>query len=118
MTVSEAQSQLGSSAGDLDDATFSASDESILEENIGTFSTDSQYIDGLDAVSGSDKTYIAAVTPWFFTHYSPETYDKNVRLHSRCYAPLLTFSVLVDLPRRLLVVQCTMGGLDLEPGPG
>lgn len=78
MTVSEAQSQLGGRAGDLNEATFSSSDENILQGNVGVFSTDSQYINGLDAVSGNDKTYIAAVTPWFFTHYSPQTYNKNV----------------------------------------
>ena len=82
LTVSTAQSQLGSSAGDLNDATFSSSDESVLEGNIGVFSTDSPYVSGLDAVSGSDKTYIAAATPWFFTHYSPQTYNKNVSLSS------------------------------------
>ncbi|KZT73782.1 glycoside hydrolase family 71 protein [Daedalea quercina L-15889] len=77
LTFSSAQSELGSAAGDLDDATFSSSDEAILSANIGVFTTDSQYISGLNSVSGTNKTYIAPVTPWFFTHYSPESFDKN-----------------------------------------
>ncbi|KAH9927687.1 glycoside hydrolase family 71 protein [Fomitopsis serialis] len=77
LTYSSAQSELGSNAGDLDDATFPSSAESVLSGNVGAFTSDSQYINGLNSVSGSDKTYIAAVTPWFFVHYSPQTYDKN-----------------------------------------
>ncbi|TFY60494.1 hypothetical protein EVJ58_g5116 [Rhodofomes roseus] len=77
LTYASAQSELGSNAGDLDDATFPSSVEGTLTGNIGVFATDSQYINGLNSVSGSDKTYIAAVTPWFFTHYSPQTYNKN-----------------------------------------
>ena len=26
------------------------------------------------------RAYMAAVSPWFFTHYSPETFNKNVRI--------------------------------------
>ncbi|KAJ7291761.1 glycoside hydrolase family 71 protein [Mycena rebaudengoi] len=36
------------------------------------FDSDSQYIAGLNG-----KTYLGAVSPWFFTHYGKDTYDKN-----------------------------------------
>jgi glucan endo-1,3-alpha-glucosidase len=26
-----------------------------------------------------DKLYMSAVSPWFYTHYGPNTYNKNVR---------------------------------------
>ncbi|KZT55640.1 glycoside hydrolase family 71 protein [Calocera cornea HHB12733] len=37
-----------------------------------TFSSDQQWISGLNG-----KLYMAPVTPNFFTHYSPQTYNKN-----------------------------------------
>lgn len=64
----------------LNFSTFLSPVEYALESNIGVFTTDQQYLAGLNEVNGTDKTYMAAVSPWFFTHYSPETYDKNVSL--------------------------------------
>jgi len=46
---------------------------------VGATTPDQQYINALDGMGGS-MTYMAAVSPWFFTHYGPQTYDKNVRL--------------------------------------
>lgn len=39
-------------------------------------------MNGLQAVTTDDgaPTYMGAVSPWFFTHYSPQTYNKNVSL--------------------------------------
>lgn len=39
---------------------------------VGTITTDQQYLNGLQG-----KTYITSVSPVFYTHYSPETYNKN-----------------------------------------
>ncbi|KAJ7471191.1 glycoside hydrolase family 71 protein [Mycena galericulata] len=36
------------------------------------FDSDNRWIDNLDG-----RTYMAGVSPWFFTHYSPQTYNKN-----------------------------------------
>lgn len=30
------------------------------------------------------KTFMAAVSPWFFTHYGPDTWNKNVRSNPLC----------------------------------
>lgn len=43
--------------------------------NIDGSTTDSQYLSGLSSIGGS---YLATVSPWFYTHYSPSTYNKNV----------------------------------------
>ncbi|KAJ7754346.1 glycoside hydrolase family 71 protein [Mycena maculata] len=37
-----------------------------------SFATDQPFISAL-----ASKTYLGAVSPWFFTHYSPQTYNKN-----------------------------------------
>ena len=45
--------------------------------NIDGTTTDSQYLSGLSSFGGS---YLPTVSPWFYTHFSPSTYNKNVRL--------------------------------------
>ncbi|EIM86043.1 glycoside hydrolase [Stereum hirsutum FP-91666 SS1] len=51
---------------------------SLLNE---TSTSDSQYISGLNSMSapsdGGDRIYVATASPWFYTHYSPETFNKN-----------------------------------------
>ncbi|EPQ50592.1 glycoside hydrolase [Gloeophyllum trabeum ATCC 11539] len=41
--------------------------------------TTDTYISGIAAMSndGHNRAYMAAVSPWFFTHYGPDTYNKN-----------------------------------------
>ncbi|KAI0316035.1 glycoside hydrolase [Amylostereum chailletii] len=63
---------------------------SITAENVGGLSqaqlddllagtaTDNSYLSGLASMSNSsDKGYLPTVSPWFFTHYSPQTFNKN-----------------------------------------
>ncbi|KAK0201898.1 glycoside hydrolase family 71 protein [Desarmillaria ectypa] len=60
--------------------------ESVLNRFIGSTETDQQHLEGLAALSdglssrdesSSELAYMAAVSPWFFTHYGPDTYNKN-----------------------------------------
>lgn len=46
-----------------------------LSTEIGTFTTDKDYISALNTIGA---TYMPTVSPWFFTHYSKQTYNKNV----------------------------------------
>lgn len=55
---------------------LSSSVSSLLSNYIGSTTPDETYIPSLAAMSGS-QTYMAAVSPWFFTHYGPSTYNKN-----------------------------------------
>ncbi|KAH7909032.1 glycoside hydrolase family 71 protein [Hygrophoropsis aurantiaca] len=48
----------------------------ILSKFVGATATDAQYLSALSSMGGQ-RTYMGAVSPWFFTHYSPQTYDKN-----------------------------------------
>ncbi|PPQ91664.1 hypothetical protein CVT25_012877 [Psilocybe cyanescens] len=57
-----------------------------LTKFIGATDTDDQHLAGLATLSGqlqardgtaSKKTYMAAVSPWFFTHYGPDSFNKN-----------------------------------------
>ncbi|KAG8839265.1 hypothetical protein FRB91_007114 [Serendipita sp. 411] len=48
------------------------SSASQIEQAINSLNTDALLLSGM-----SDKTYTAAVSPWFFTHYGPDTWNKN-----------------------------------------
>lgn len=56
---------------------------SKLAQLVDLSNVDAPYTRGLAAL-GSDKTYMAAASPWFFTHYSTQTYNKNVRAGLPC----------------------------------
>lgn len=43
--------------------------------NIDGTTTDQQYLSGLSNIGGS---YLPTVSPWFFTHYGPNSFNKNV----------------------------------------
>ncbi|KAJ7095846.1 glycoside hydrolase [Mycena belliarum] len=50
-----------------------------LNKFIGSTDTDNLHIKSLAplATGGARPTYMAAVSPWFFTHFSPQTFNKN-----------------------------------------
>ncbi|EIW59482.1 glycoside hydrolase [Trametes versicolor FP-101664 SS1] len=54
-----------------------ASGATQLQKFIGSFDTDDQHITQLATVQGSAQTYMAAVAPWFFTHFGADTFNKN-----------------------------------------
>ena len=53
------------------------SEQGTLSNLDGT-TTDQQYLSGLSSFGGS---YLPTVSPWFFTHYGPHSFQKNVRCH-------------------------------------
>lgn len=73
-----------------------ASKEATKSANTLQGSSSSQLVQNLVSSLGNDveyttalqgKTYLAGVSPWFFTHYSPQTYNKNwVYLSDNLYA--------------------------------
>lgn len=46
--------------------------------NIDGTATDLEYLTGLSNIGGS---YLPTVSPWFFTHYGPNSFNKNVSNH-------------------------------------
>ncbi|KLO14581.1 glycoside hydrolase [Schizopora paradoxa] len=62
---------------------FQGTQNSLLVENILTSTgPDATYVSALQG-----KPYMAGVSPWFFTHYSPQTYNKSfVYLADSLYA--------------------------------
>lgn len=84
LTADAANSFLGSvgSGLSLKSATATAATQvsDALSKFVGATDTDKQHVDALAAMGGSKKTYMAAVSPWFFTHYSPQTFNKNVSI--------------------------------------
>lgn len=55
---------------------LSSTVSSLLSNVIGSTTPDETYISSLAAMGGG-RTYMAAVSPWFFTHYGASTYNKN-----------------------------------------
>ena len=51
--------------------------QQILSNVIGDFADDEIHLNGLQTIQGSAGTYMAAVAPWFFTHF-PAPLNKNV----------------------------------------
>jgi glucan endo-1,3-alpha-glucosidase len=60
-----------------------------LSQFIGATQTDTRFLDSLAALSNNNlnardgeasrpRAYMAAVSPWFFTHYGPDSFNKNV----------------------------------------
>ena len=59
-----------------------AANHNALTQFVGSTATDDEHIRGLRAMpNGGEKIYMGAVSPWFFTHYSPQTFNKNVSTH-------------------------------------
>ncbi|KAG0703796.1 glycoside hydrolase family 71 protein [Suillus ampliporus] len=69
--VSSLPGVLGDIASGLSSAVTSA-----LSGYIGSTTPDDAYISNLTAM-GAGQTYMASVSPWFFTHYGPSSYNKN-----------------------------------------
>ncbi len=50
-----------------------------LASFVTDMSSDDQYVNGLKSVvAQGKKAYMATVSPWFFTHYGPDSFNKNV----------------------------------------
>ncbi|KAF8147293.1 glycoside hydrolase [Mycena galopus ATCC 62051] len=76
-----------------------------LNQFIGANATDIQHIQNLAtlATGGAKLTYMAAVAPWFFTHFSPQSFNKNFifladqHLYARRWETLIAERDQVDL---------------------
>ncbi|KAG6854668.1 hypothetical protein C0991_003316 [Blastosporella zonata] len=69
--------------------------QNALSQIIGSSQSDIEHLQDLTALSGTisrrdatKPTYMAAVSPWFFTHYGADSYNKNV-------GTLNTFSAMI-----------------------
>ena len=92
----------------------------VLKPNVGSTDSDVQYVNGLHGLSASDgsPTYMGAVSPWFFTHYGVNSYNKNVStLHCRwtSWGHGCSMSNIVHLLRRIASVRHTLAKHYREP---
>lgn len=76
-----------------------------LSSLVGSTNPDQQYINALNAM-GSNQTYMAAVSPWFFTHYSPQTYNKNWIYLSDDHLYAKRWENLVQIRDQVEIVEC------------
>jgi len=53
-------------------------DSPALSDLVGSIQPDRVYLGGLKDMVNGANTYMAAVSPWFFTHYGADSYNKNV----------------------------------------
>jgi glucan endo-1,3-alpha-glucosidase len=81
LTAASAQSALAPQGLKLGAGVASAAQAAskALAPFVGATDTDAQHVAALAALGGAKRTYMAAASPWFFTHYSPQTFNKNVR---------------------------------------
>ncbi|KAJ3521152.1 hypothetical protein NM688_g9057 [Phlebia brevispora] len=82
LTTDTANQQLSADGESLSNTSPSDEEEitQILLPNVGAIGTDQQYVSGLGSVTsqaGGPTAYMGAVSPWFFTHYGPDSYNKN-----------------------------------------
>lgn len=82
LTASEGNSIVSSFGANLASAASQAVGQIVqaLSSFVGATDTDTQYVNGLKSVNTDNgaPTYMGAVSPWFFTHYGADTYNKNV----------------------------------------
>ncbi|EGN98394.1 glycoside hydrolase family 71 protein [Serpula lacrymans var. lacrymans S7.3] len=84
-------------------SSLSSKATTALAQFVGSNSSDSEYLSALATMGGQNRTYMAAVSPWFFTHYSPQTYDKNFiylsddHLYSKRWESLVAMRDQVDI---------------------
>lgn len=118
LTTSEGASVVSSFGANL----ASAASQTIgritqaLSQFVGATDTDSQYVNGLKAVNSDNgsPTYMGAVSPWFFTHYGADTYNKNVSSVTSGRPPSLDTDIFfssssVDLLRRIAPIPHSLG---------
>ena len=78
LTSEKASGLLQPVGGSLNDPTRLSSP--VLNNLVGSIQPDKVYLGGLKNMPPTTaKTYMAAVSPWFFTHYGPNSFNKNVR---------------------------------------
>lgn len=83
LTVASAENimrQAGTLSGSLDGFLGATNDLSAISRTLaplnasaGSTQTDINHVNAI----GDSRTYMAAVSPWFFTHYGADTYNKN-----------------------------------------
>lgn len=78
LTTDKATSLLQPLGGTLTDA--GSLDSPVLNDLVGSIQPDTVYLTGLSGMQDPANTYMASVSPWFFTHYGADSYNKNVRI--------------------------------------
>jgi hypothetical protein len=100
--------------------------QQALTKFIGSTDTDDQHLSGLAALGtlqardgeSSKRAYMGAVSPWFFTHYGADSFNKNVRLRFLASGSVSHLrSLLVRLPCRPTSLCKTVGIPDWLPRP-
>lgn len=94
--------------------------QNALSKFIGSTESDAEHLNGLkgltsnvgkrDGEEENRPVYMAAVSPWFYTHYGPNSFNKNVR-QSLCVFDYSTHDIIatVDLSRRPAPVRQALG---------
>ncbi|TCD66615.1 hypothetical protein EIP91_001125 [Steccherinum ochraceum] len=80
LTTASVTSLLGSAGLKLTNLAAGAVNaaNNALNKVVASTDSDTQYINGLNSVNAKGKkAYMTSVSPWFFTHYGPDTYNKN-----------------------------------------
>ena len=80
LTTETASTLLQPLGGSLSDP--SSLNSPVINNLVGSIQPDKVYLGGLSSMPTTD-TYMASVSPWFFTHYGPNSFNKNVRISQK-----------------------------------
>lgn len=75
----------------------------VVSSLVGATTPDQAYISVLQPMN---KIYMAAVSPWFFTHYSPQTYNKNWIYLSDDHLYAKRWENLIQIRDQVAIVEC------------
>ncbi|KAI0061704.1 glycoside hydrolase [Artomyces pyxidatus] len=80
---------------------------SALSKFVGSTDTDTQYINGLNSMpaNGEHRSYMATVSPWFYTHYSPQTFNKNFIYYADSHLYPTRWEALIGIRDKVDLVE-------------
>ncbi|VDC00768.1 unnamed protein product [Peniophora sp. CBMAI 1063] len=81
----------------LSSSTTSTSD--AAQQALGAFTgttTDGQYLSGLASMPNGGKAYMATASPWFYTHYGQDSFNKNFVYYADAHLYPTRLSTLVS----------------------
>ncbi|KAG8992977.1 hypothetical protein FRB93_002129 [Tulasnella sp. JGI-2019a] len=75
-----------------------------LDDSSISFNRDQAQINGVGKL-GPGKVYMAPVSPWFFTHYGPDSYNKNFIYKSDNHLYASRWEILVQQRDKIAIAQ-------------
>ncbi|KAF8631025.1 hypothetical protein AX15_002636 [Amanita polypyramis BW_CC] len=88
--------------------------QTLLDDYVGSMAADKSHLDALATLNSGAKqrrdetrrrAYMASVSPWFFTHYGPDSYNKNFIYLSDYWLYMKRWESLVNARDQINLVE-------------